>query len=50
MEAHMAMYVWHHVPAIDNFSISSMISSSRAQFGNVRSVKELASAANQSEE
>ncbi|HQG37431.1 MAG TPA: glycosyl hydrolase [Bacteroidales bacterium] len=43
----MAMYVWHHVPAIDMLFNQFDDSSSRAQFGNVRSVKELASAANQ---
>ena len=44
----MAMYAWHHVPAIDMLFNQFNDSSSRAQFGNVRSVKELASAANQS--
>ena len=44
----MAMYAWHHVPAIDMLFNQFNDSSSKAQFGNVRSVKELASAANQS--
>lgn len=43
----MAMYVWHHVPAIDMLFNQWNDSSSKAQFGNVRSVKELASVANQ---
>jgi hypothetical protein len=43
----MAMYAWHQVPAIDMLFNQFNESSVRAQFGNVRSVKELASAANQ---
>jgi hypothetical protein len=43
----MAMYVWHQVPAIDMLFNQFNDSSSHAQFGNVRAVKELASAANQ---
>ena len=43
----MAMYAWHHVPGIDMLFNQWNDSSVRAQFGNVRSVKELASAANQ---
>ena len=43
----MAMYAWHQVPAIDMLFNQFNDSSSHAQFGNVRSVKELASAANQ---
>jgi len=43
----MAMYAWHQVPAIDMLFNQWDDSTSRAQFGNVRSVKELASAANQ---
>lgn len=43
----MAMYAWHQVPAIDMLFNQYNDSSCRAQFGNVRSVKELASAANQ---
>lgn len=43
----MAMYRWHHVPGIDMLFNQWNDSSSRAQFGNVRAVKELASAANQ---
>src|SRR5450759_2510357 len=44
----MAMYAWHQVPAIDMLFNKWDDSSTKAQFGNVRSVKELASAANQS--
>lgn len=44
----MAMYAWHQVPAIDMLFNQWDDSTSKAQFGNVRSVKELASAANQS--
>ncbi len=44
----MAMYQWHQMPAIDMLFNQFNDSSVRAQFGNVRSVKELASAANQS--
>lgn len=43
----MAMYAWHQVPAIDMLFNQWDDSTARAQFGNVRSVKELASAANQ---
>ena len=43
----MAMYPWHQMPAIDMLFNQFNDSSVRAQFGNVRSVKELASAANQ---
>lgn len=43
----MAMYAWHHVPAIDMLFNQWNDSTPRAQFGNVRAVKELASAANQ---
>ena len=43
----MAMYAWHQVPAIDMLFNQWDDSTTRAQFGNVRAVKELASAANQ---
>lgn len=43
----MAMYAWHHVPAIDMLFNQWNDSSVKAQFGNIRAVKELASAANQ---
>ena len=43
----MAMYIWHQVPAIDMLFNQFNDSLTGAQFGNVRSVKELASAANQ---
>ncbi len=43
----MAMYAWHQVPAIDMLFNQWDDSTVNAQFGNVRSVKELASAANQ---
>ena len=43
----MAMYAWHHVPGIDMLFNQWNDSTPGAQFGNVRSVKELASAANQ---
>lgn len=43
----MAMYAWHHVPAVDMLFNQWNDSTPRAQFGNVRSIKELASAANQ---
>lgn len=43
----MAMYAWSQVPAIDMLFNQWDDSTSKAQFGNVRSVKELASAANQ---
>jgi hypothetical protein len=44
----MAMYIWHHVPAIDMLFNQWDDSTARAQFGNVRAIKELSSAANQS--
>jgi hypothetical protein len=44
----MAMYAWHQLPAIDMLFNQWNDSTSKAQFGNVRAVKELASAANQS--
>lgn len=44
----MAMYIWHQVPAIDMLFNQFNDSVTGAQFGNVRAVKELASAANQS--
>ncbi len=43
----MAMYAWHQVPAIDMLFNQWNDSTSKAQFGNVRAIKELASAANQ---
>ncbi len=43
----MAMYAWHQMPAIDMLFNQWDDSTVRAQFGNVRAVKELASAANQ---
>jgi hypothetical protein len=43
----MAMYAWHQVPAIDMLFNQWDDSTARGQFGNVRAVKELASAANQ---
>jgi hypothetical protein len=43
----MAMYAWHQVPAIDMLFNQWDDSTSKAQFGNVRSVKELSSVANQ---
>ncbi|MGC1392241.1 MAG: hypothetical protein WA816_14495 [Bacteroidales bacterium] len=43
----MAMYAWPQVPAIDMLFNQWDDSTTRAQFGNIRSVKELASAANQ---
>lgn len=43
----MAMYAWHQVPAIDMLFNQWDDSTVKAQFGNVRAVKELASAANQ---
>jgi hypothetical protein len=43
----MAMYVWHQRPAIDLLMNTYNDNSPNAQFGNVRSVKELASIANQ---
>ncbi|MHC4533951.1 MAG: glycosyl hydrolase [Planctomycetota bacterium] len=42
----MAMYAWHHRPAIDTL-MNQYSESTNAQFGNVRAVKELASVANQ---
>ena len=43
----MAMYAWHQVPAIDMLFNQWDDSTTKAQFGNVRAVKELSSAANQ---
>ncbi|MDR1053905.1 MAG: hypothetical protein LBL39_06990, partial [Planctomycetaceae bacterium] len=43
----MAMYAWHQRPAIDLLMNTYNDNSPNAQFGNVRSVKELASVANQ---
>ncbi|MDR3197971.1 MAG: hypothetical protein LBU34_08910 [Planctomycetaceae bacterium] len=43
----MAMYIWSHRPSIDLLMNTYNDNSPNAQFGNVRSVKELASAANQ---
>ncbi|MGN1256607.1 MAG: glycosyl hydrolase, partial [Bacteroidaceae bacterium] len=43
----MAMYAWHQVPAIDMLFNQFNDQSCQAQFGNVRSVKELSSVANQ---
>jgi hypothetical protein len=43
----MAMYAWHQMPGIDMLFNQFNETSPRAQFGNVRSVKELRSAANQ---
>lgn len=43
----MAMYSWHHVPAVDMLFNQWNDSTPNAQFGNVRAIKELASAANQ---
>ncbi len=43
----MAMYAWHQLPAIDMLFNQWNDTTPRGQFGNVRSVKELASAANQ---
>ena len=42
----MAMYAWHHRPAIDNL-FNQYREDTQAQFGNVRAVKELSSVANQ---
>ena len=42
----MAMYAWHHRPAIDNL-FNQYREDTHAQFGNVRAVKELSSVANQ---
>lgn len=43
----MAMYAWHQMPAIDMLFNQYDDSHPQAQFGNVRSVKELSSVANQ---
>ena len=43
----MAMYAWHQVPAIDMLFNQFNEESPTAQFGNIRAVKELRSAANQ---
>ena len=43
----MAMYAWHQMPAIDMLFNQFDEVSPQAQFGNVRSVKELSSVANQ---
>ena len=43
----MAMYAWHQMPAIDMLFNQFNEVSPQAQFGNVRSVKELSSVANQ---
>jgi hypothetical protein len=43
----MAMYAWHQVPAVDMLFNQWDDSTSNAQFGNTRAIKELASAANQ---
>ncbi len=43
----MAMYAYHQVPGIDMLSNKFDEESPNAQFGNIRSVKELASVANQ---
>ncbi|MGN6298137.1 MAG: glycosyl hydrolase [Ginsengibacter sp.] len=43
----MAMYAWHQQPGIDMLFNQFDESSPNAQFGNIRSVKELASVANQ---
>ena len=43
----MAMYAWHQLPAVDMLFNQYNDTSSHAQFGNVRAIKELASAANQ---
>ncbi|MDR1172451.1 MAG: hypothetical protein LBL24_08370 [Bacteroidales bacterium] len=43
----MAMYAWHQQPAIDMLFNQFNEESPQAQFGNVRSVKELSSVANQ---
>ncbi|MDR2859064.1 MAG: hypothetical protein LBV64_01550 [Mediterranea sp.] len=43
----MAMYAWHQQPAIDMLFNQFNETSPNAQFGNVRSVKELSSVANQ---
>ena len=41
------MYAWHQMPAIDMLFNQYNDQSPQAQFGNVRAVKELRSAANQ---
>ena len=43
----MAMYAWHQIPAIDMLFNQFNEESPTAQFGNIRAVKELRSAANQ---
>lgn len=43
----MAMYAWHQMPAIDMLFNQYSDSAVQGQFGNVRAVKELRSAANQ---
>jgi len=43
----MAMYAWHQMPGIDMLFNQFNETSPRAQFGNVRAVKELRSVANQ---
>jgi len=43
----MAMYAWHQMPAIDMLFNQFNDSHPQAQFGNIRSVKELSSVANQ---
>ncbi|MDR1156032.1 MAG: hypothetical protein LBL04_15095 [Bacteroidales bacterium] len=43
----MAMYAWHQQPAIDMLFNQFNEESPQAQFGNIRSVKELSSVANQ---
>ena len=43
----MAMYAWHQMPSIDMLFNQFDEESPQAQFGNVRSVKELSSVANQ---
>lgn len=43
----MAMYAWHQMPAIDMLFNQFNDVSPQAQFGNIRSVKELRSVANQ---
>jgi hypothetical protein len=42
----MAMYAWHHMPGVDVL-MNQYSEKTDAQFGNVRSAKELSSAANQ---
>jgi len=42
----MAMYAWHHRPAIDTL-MNQYNEGTDAQFGNIRAVKELSSVANQ---